>query len=95
MQFGEGQHVNFLSMWFTYILECEDKSLYTGVTTDVKRRFLEHKSGKGGNYTRSHGAIKIVYTEKHATRSEALKRELKIKGLVRGGKEALIKSKEL
>ncbi|MEK7505972.1 MAG: GIY-YIG nuclease family protein [Patescibacteria group bacterium] len=39
-------------MYFVYILECSDKSLYTGITTDIKRRFIEHKNGKGGRYPR-------------------------------------------
>ncbi len=62
-----------------YLLLCKDKSLYTGITTNVERRFGEHKSGKGGNYTRSHSPQKIVYTETGHTRSSALKREAEIK----------------
>lgn len=66
-------------MYFVYILECVDKSLYTGITTDLKRRFLEHSQGKGGNYTRAHKVKKIVYSEEVANRSLALKRECEIK----------------
>lgn len=66
-------------MWYVYILECKDGSLYAGITNDVTRRFAEHKSGKGGHYMRSHGAKKMVYTQKFATRSQALKREAEIK----------------
>jgi len=76
-------------MWFVYILVCKDKTLYTGITTNVKRRFLEHKSGKGGKYTASHTPVKIVYTENHTTRSRALKREFEIKGLSKKEKKAL------
>jgi hypothetical protein len=53
-------------MYFVYIVQCTDGSLYTGITTDVERRFLEHQEGKGGHYTRSHRVKKIVYTEKSA-----------------------------
>jgi putative endonuclease len=67
-------------MYFVYILECADESLYTGITTDVERRLVEHKNGKGGHYTRSRRAVKIVYTEKQADRSSASKREAEIKG---------------
>lgn len=63
-------------MWYVYILLCKDKSLYTGITDNRKRRFIEHK---GGRYTRSHKPVKIVYTEKLASKSEALKREMEIK----------------
>lgn len=80
-------------MYFIYILKCKDGSLYTGITTDVKRRFAEHKAGKGGAYTRSHHPSKIVYTEKKKNRSGASRREIEIKKLDRAKKLALIKSK--
>ena len=67
-------------MYFVYILECADGSFYTGITTDVKRRFSEHKTGIGGHYTNSRKAKKILYTESHPDKSSALKRELEIKG---------------
>lgn len=77
--------------YFVYILECEDGSLYTGVTTDVERRFEEHKRGKGSIYTRARGARRIVYTKKQPNRSAAQKREAQIKRLTHKGKLALIK----
>ncbi len=73
-------------MYFVYILKCKDGSLYTGITTDVKRRFLEHKNGRGGAYTRAKKALKIIYTEEHADRSSASKREAAIKKLPRAKK---------
>jgi len=66
-------------MWYVYLLLCSDNSLYTGITTDVNKRFLDHKNGKGGAYTRSHPPVKIVYSEKLKDKSSALKRELQIK----------------
>jgi len=66
-------------MWFVYILLCSDKSFYTGISNDPKKRFVEHKNGKGGRYTRSHKPIKILYTEELPNKSVALKRELQIK----------------
>lgn len=66
-------------MYFVYILECKDGSLYTGITTDVVRRFKEHKEGKGGHYTRAKGAKIMLYSEKQKDRSSALKREAEIK----------------
>ncbi len=77
-------------MYFVYILQCGDKSLYTGITIDLKRRLKEHKSGKGGNYTRAKDAVKIVYTEKHKNRSSASKREAEIKSWSRAKKLALV-----
>lgn len=80
-------------MWYVYILECRNKRLYTGITTDIARRFNEHQQGKGGAYTRSFKAIQIVYTEEYSTRQEALKREMHIKKWTRRTKLALIRGK--
>lgn len=77
--------------YYIYILECADKSLYTGMTTNLKRRFKEHLAGKGGAYTRSHPPIKIRYSEKAGSRSKALKREAEIKRWPRIKKLSLIK----
>ena len=66
-------------MYFLYFLLCRDRSIYTGITTDVKRRFKEHQDGTGSKYTRARKAIKILYTEKFKTRSAASKREAEIK----------------
>jgi len=78
-------------MYFVYIIECGDTSLYTGITTDLKRRFLEHKNGKGGHYTRAKQAKKIVYSEKHPDKSSALKREAEIKGWSRERKLDIVR----
>lgn len=78
-------------MYFVYIIECADTSLYTGITTDVKRRFNEHKEKKGGRYTSSRTVVRVVYTEPHPDRSSALKREAEIKGLTREKKLELIR----
>jgi len=65
--------------------------LYAGSSTDVKRRFEEHKSGKGGRYTRSHKPVKIAYTESFKEKIDALKREREVKKWSREKKEYLIK----
>ncbi len=82
-------------MYYVYIIECEDGSLYTGITTDVARRFSEHKNKTGGHYTASHHVKKVVYAEKAQTRSRALKREARIKSFRKEEKLALIKSKAI
>ena len=76
-------------------MECLDKTLYTGITTDLERRFKEHNSGKGGAYTRSKKVTKILYTEKFPTRSTALKREAEIKSWRRDKKLALIRASKI
>jgi len=78
-------------MYFTYLLQCKDGTVYTGITTDVRRRFEEHKNGKGGRYTGSRKAQKILYTEKHKDRSSALKREAQIKSWRREKKLELVR----
>ncbi len=76
--------------YFLYILLCKDGSLYTGITTDLKRRFQEHKEGKGGKYTSAKGVKKIVYSEPCKDRSSASKREAEIKSWPRTKKEAIV-----
>ncbi len=78
--------------YFVYLMRCADGSIYTGITTDIERRFGEHKAKLGGSYTRAHGARAILYSEKHPTRSAALKREAEIKRWPRGKKLALVKT---
>jgi len=73
-------------------LRPSDSSLYTGVTTDVKRRFIEHQgTSRAAKYFRGRQALKIVYTETHQDRSSALRRESAIKQLPRTDKLELIK----
>jgi len=79
-------------LYFVYILECEDSSLYTGITTDVGRRFIEHQGGIGSNFTRAKKAKRMVYAEEHPDRSSALKREAEIKKWPREKKLALVAS---
>jgi putative endonuclease len=81
--------------WYTYIVECSDKSLYTGITTDLDRRVDEHNtSNKGSKYTRTRRPVKLVYNETHTDRSTSSKRESEIKKLSRTDKLKIINSKE-
>lgn len=75
--------------WFVYILRCGDGSFYTGATTDVARRLIQHNAGKGGNYTRSHRPVALAYKETVPSQSAALRREAEIKSLTRSQKERL------
>ena len=72
--------------WTVYILECADKTLYTGITNDMESRLAKHAKGTGAKYTRGRDPYKIVYCERHRTKGRALKREAEIKSLGRGGK---------
>jgi putative endonuclease len=76
-------------LWTVYLARCGDGTLYTGITTDPQRRLSEHNAGKGSAYTRTRLPVVMVYWEVVPDRSSALRRELAIKRLPRGAKEAL------
>jgi putative endonuclease len=78
-------------LWYVYIIKASDNSLYTGVTTDVERRFTEHFStAKGARFFRGRTPVKVVYTETHPDRGSAQSRESAIKRLNRDKKLELI-----
>ncbi len=79
------------SVIHVYILECKDKTLYTGVTKNLALRLQKHQLGKAAKYTRSRGAKRLLYSEKQKSWSAALKREWAIKKLSRVAKLALAK----
>ena len=81
-----------INEWYVYIILCSDTSLYTGITTDVDRRFSEHSNHKGAKYFRARSPKKIVYVEGGHSRSTASQREAAIKKLGRLEKLALIES---
>ena len=77
--------------WFVYIIESNDHSLYTGITTDVERRLQEHDAGKiGAKYLRGRAPLRVVYQESGHDRSSASRREIELKRLKRAQKLALI-----
>ena len=79
------------SDWFVYIVESADGKLYTGITTDVERRFREHREGKkGARFFRTTQPVQIVWREAHPDQSSATKREMAIKKMKRPQKLDLI-----
>jgi len=70
-------------MWYVYILECADGSLYTGITTDVDKRIQTHNKGKGAKYTRCRLPVKLRVSFEAEDRSQASKEEYRIKQLTR------------
>lgn len=77
-------------MWFVYIVECSDGSLYTGITNNLERRLLTHNNGKGGKYTRTRLPVELKASFEVLNRSEASKEEYRIKQLSRIEKIKLI-----
>jgi|GEM_PF-189648 len=76
--------------WVVYMLRCRDGSLYTGITNDIDRRLSAHASGTASKYTRSRLPVTLVYRERQATKSLALRREAAIKRLDRRRKQLLV-----
>ncbi|WCN10305.1 GIY-YIG nuclease family protein [Marinomonas mediterranea] len=77
--------------WSLYLVRTCMNTLYTGITTDVERRFLEHCSGgpKGARYLRGKGPLSLVWYEQVGSRSEASKLEYRVKKLCKSDKERL------
>jgi putative endonuclease len=79
-------------MYHLYILECADKTLYTGITTDLERRVAEHNGTKlGAKYTCYRRPVKLVFSKKFKNRAVACREEIRIKRLKKSEKSALIK----
>lgn len=76
--------------WYVYIVRCADRTLYTGVATDVRARVAKHNQGKGAKYTRGRLPVRLVYREPAGSRGAALKREHAVKRLTRAAKQRLI-----
>ncbi len=82
--------------YFVYLLETERGTIYTGITTDVSRRYKEHLEGvskKGAKYTNANKPVKLLYTREYETKSDAMKEEYRIKHLSRAKKLELIRQK--
>ena len=80
------------SEWFLYMVECADGRVYTGITTDVERRFIEHSEGgiKGAKALRGKGPLKLVFQQQMLNRSDASIAESAIKKLSKQQKLLLI-----
>ena len=80
-----------MSQWYVYMIRATDQSLYTGITTDVERRFAEHQGGRAGaKYFRGRSPVEVVLVESGYDRSSASIREAQIKKLSREQKLELI-----
>ena len=82
--------------WHLYLIRCHDGSLYTGITTNVARRFAEHRGNgdTGAKYLRGREPLVLVFQKKLGSRSLALGVESKVKKLSKARKEELIRTKK-
>ena len=81
-----------LLQWCVYMILCSDNSLYTGITTDINRRFQQHSEGKGARYFRGRTPLQVVYLEGNHSRCSAAVREYMIKRMNRAEKEFIVAS---
>ncbi len=72
------------SAWYAYVICTENGNLYTGITTDIERRFQEHASGKkGAKFFRTSAPLDLVFKKRFKNRSDASKFEAYFKALTR------------
>lgn len=79
-------------MNYVYIIRCKDKSLYTGWTNNLERRFRAHQEGKGAKYTKGRGPLELVYFEEFEEKIKAMKREYEVKKMSREEKLKMIEN---
>ena len=84
-----------MTEWCVYIVRCRDRALYTGIATDVPRRFAEHAQdgGRGAKYLRGKGPLLLVYVRAIGSKDLALRVESRIKRLRKAQKEELVEQR--
>ncbi|RLL51742.1 GIY-YIG nuclease family protein [Mariprofundus sp. EBB-1] len=87
---SEAEKINETKTWFLYMVRCHSGQLYTGITTDVARRFAAHEAGKGAKFLRGKGPLALQFQMQVGSHSEALKKEVQIKKLSKAAKEQFI-----
>jgi putative endonuclease len=78
-------------MWYLYLIRCGDGSLYTGISTDVERRFAAHQTNRGARRLRGRGPLELVFSQALGDRGQALRIEHRVKRLSRADKERLLR----
>lgn len=84
-----------MKKWTVYILKCADKSYYTGIALDVKKRLVQHRARKGSKCLMGRLPVHLVYKENVSSKSAALRREAAVKKLTHDEKHLLVKRKTL
>jgi len=81
-----------MSDWYLYLIRCRDDTLYTGISTDVDRRFAQHrgKGNAGSKYLKGRGPLSLAFQKNLGTKSLALKVERAVKRMPKARKEQLI-----
>ena len=81
-----------MSDWYLYLIRCRDGTLYTGISTDVDRRFAQHQGAgnTASKYLKGRGPLSLVFQENLGSKSMALKVERRVKRMSKARKEKLI-----
>lgn len=87
----KNNHDEKTDQWFLYLIRCNNQSLYTGITTDVERRFKQHEAGKGARFLRGKHPLTLEFQTKIGTHSQALKAEHLVKKCSKAVKESILK----
>ena len=82
-----------MSDWYLYLIRCRDNTLYTGISTDVDRRFAQHQGAgnMGSKYLKGRGPLSLVFQENLGSKSLALKEEARVKRMSKAKKEELVR----
>ena len=80
-----------MSIWHLYLVRCNDGSLYTGISTDVERRFDAHQQNRGARRLRGRGPLELVYSHAIGEHTLALQMEHRVKKLPKAEKERLVR----
>ncbi|EHI6140317.1 GIY-YIG nuclease family protein [Salmonella enterica] len=83
-----------MAPWYLYLIRTADNALYTGITTDVARRYRQHQTGKGAKALRGKGELTLAFAAQVGDRSLALRIEYRIKQLTKPQKERLVTERE-
>ncbi|EOE7874506.1 GIY-YIG nuclease family protein [Salmonella enterica subsp. enterica serovar Reading] len=83
-----------MTPWYLYLIRTADNVLYTGITTDVARRYRQHQTGKGAKALRGKGELTLAFAAQVGDRSLALRIEYRIKQLTKRQKERLVTERE-
>ncbi len=86
---------NSTALWHIYIVQTRLGHWYTGITTDVTRRFAQHQAGKGAKNLKGKGPLTLIYQQQVGSRSEATKLEIKVKKLTKVQKQQFVATAEL
>ena len=78
--------------WYLYLVRCKDGSLYTGITTDVDRRFKAHQEKAGAKYLKGRGPLRLVFTERIGAKNLAFQVEHAVKRWPKSRKEQLVRA---